>query len=238
MDTTTCPEFIRWSLPHLGALAATLLFTAALLAFGLRCGERGRHLICRALAALLAFEFVGEHILRLCMDSYGPWQENLPLHFCSIMMLVSIIALWWRKRLACAVVYFGVLAASIQGLITPALAAGFPTIRFFVFFLSHGLLLVTALAIPVLLGWRYRRFDALRTVLLADFYLLCIIPANIWLGTNYGFTQHGPAEGSMLDYLGPAPWYYLWLQLPALGLFWLMSLPVCRRKIASAADEK
>ncbi len=226
MDTAPTYEFIRWGIPHITALAVTLLFTTALLVFGLRCRDRGRHLICRALAALLAVEFAGEHLLRLCTDSYGPWRENLPLHFCSIMMVIAIIALWWRKRLACAFVYFGVMAASIQGLITPALADGYPSLRFFIFFLSHGLLLVVALAIPVLLGWRYRRFDNLRCVLLADLYLLCVIPANLWLGTNYGFTQHAPAEGSMLDYLGSAPWYYLWLQLPVLGLFWLMSLPV------------
>ncbi len=235
MDTTHY-EFIRWGTPHLCALAATLLCATTVLGTGLRCSEQGRHLICRALAVVLALEFVGEYILRMLLDSYGPWKENLPLHFCSLMMIVSIIALWWRQRWACAFVYFGVLAASIQGLITPALSDGYPSITFFIFFLSHGLLLVAALAIPVLLGWRACGWDDLRTVLLADVYLLCIIPINIWLGTNYGFTQHGPEEGSMLDYLGPAPWYYLWLQLPALALFRFMMLLNSPRKAKTLAQ--
>ncbi len=228
-------EFIRWGTPHWGALAAILLGAAGVLLAGLRCGEQGRRHLCRALAAVILLEFVVEHIVRQLLDSYGPWQENLPLHFCSVMMVISAIALWQRTHWACAFVYFSVLTASIQALITPALLKGFPSVAFFFFFLSHGLLFVAALTIPIVLGWRTRRGDVLRCVLLGDVYLLCVIPLNIWLGTNYGFTQHGPVEGSILDYLGPAPWYYLWLQLPALGLFWLMSFAVRPRKQAEAA---
>ncbi len=225
MDTASY-EFIRWGAPHLAALALILLCAMAVIITGRHCGEQGRRRLGRALGAVLLAEFIGEHILRLCLESYGPWQENLPLHFCSVMMVISFIALWWQPRWACAFVYFSVLTASIQALITPALLKGFPSIAFFIFFLSHGLLFVAALTIPIVLGWRARLRDTVRSVLMGDAYLLCIIPVNIWLGTNYGFTQHGPAEGSMLDYLGPAPWYYLWLQLPALAIFLLMMLPV------------
>ncbi len=229
MESTT-HEFIRWGAPHIGALVATLLCATAVIAIGRRNNEQGRRTLCQALALVLAAEFLGEHILRQCLDSYGPWQENLPLHFCSIMLVISFIALWWRKRWACAFVYYGVLAASVQALITPALVKPYPSIAFFIFFLSHGLLFVAALTIPIVQGWRTRGKDIVRSVLLGDVYLLGIIPVNIWLGTNYGFTQHGPVEGSILDYLGPAPWYYLWLQLPALLLFYAMSFAVREKK--------
>ncbi len=229
MDTATY-EFTRWGAEHLGALAATLLCAAAVILTG-RSGDEGRRrLTCRLLALVLAAEFVVEYALRLSLESYGSWRENLPLHFCSVMMVISFIALWWRQRWACAFVYFGVLAASIQGLITPALSDGFPSLTYFLFFASHGLLFVAALTIPTVLNWRSKGFDIVRCVLLGDLYLLCIIPVNIWLGTNYGFTQHGPEEGSLLDYLGPAPWYYLWLQLPALLIFWLMSFAVKEKR--------
>ncbi len=233
MDSSTY-EFIRWGAPHWGALAVICLCAAGVITLGLRCDARSRRKLGRTLGIVLLAEFIGEHILRQCLDSYGPWRENLPLHFCSVMLVISFIALWWRKRWACAFVYFSVLTASIQALITPALVKGFPSIGFFIFFLSHGLLFVAALTIPIVLGWRARWKDTLRSVLLGDVYLLCVIPLNIWLGTNYGFTQHGPEEGSVLDYLGPAPWYYLWLQLPALVLFILMFFPVRERKNAAA----
>ncbi len=231
MNMSDCEiPFLRWGAAHWGALAAILLVTACVIGIGLRCSDAGRRTLGRVLGVILLAEFVGEHILRQCLEEYGPWRENLPLHFCSVMLVISFIALWWQKRWACAFVYYSVLSASIQALITPALLRDFPSITYFIFFLSHGLLFLAALTIPIVLRWRTRRKDIVRSVLLGDVYLLCVIPLNIWLGTNYGFTQHGPAEGSVLDYLGPAPWYYLWLQLPALLLFWLMSFAVRPRR--------
>ncbi len=217
-------EFVRWGTPHLCALAITVFSALALLILGSRLGEQGRFTICRVLAGILAAEYVGELIWRFSSGSYGPWQYNLPLHFCSFMIIAAIIALWWRKHWACALVFFGVLTASIQGLITPAMANGYPSIAFYVFFFSHGLLLVVALAIPMLLGWRARGYDDVKSILIMDAYLLCIIPINLWLGTNYGYTQGSPVEGCLLDYLGEAPWYYLWVQLPVLAIFRLMML--------------
>ena len=48
------------------------------------------------------------------------------------------------------------------------------------------------------------------------------------LGTNYGFTVATPAGGSVLDFLGPWPWYLLWMQVPALALMYLLTLPFRR----------
>ena len=226
MDTTFTEhyEFVRWGTPHIVALVLAVLAAAGVLGLGLRLKQKGRFLLCRVLAAIVGIQFVGEFIWRWATETYGDWKYNLPLHFCSMMTVFAVIALWWRPRWACATVYFGVLSASIQGLITPAMADGYPSLAFFVFFLSHSLLLVVALAIPVLIGWRARGYDDLRSILIMDLYVVCIIPINIWLDTNYGYTQGSPVEGCLLDYLGPAPWYYLWLQLPVLALFRLMLL--------------
>lgn len=108
------------------------------------------------------------------------------------------------------------LTASIQGLITPMLYEGFPSAAFFAFFIGHGLLFISALYLPLVLEWRARPWDDVKTLLLCDAYLLLIIPVNIWLGTNYGFTRYAP-EGSVLEYFGPAPWYLLTLQIPGPG---------------------
>lgn len=222
-------EFVRWSVPHWAALGLITAATVGFLCCGLRMAETGRYRLCRVLAVLILVSFLAEYTMRALLPEYGPWKENLPLQFCTLMELTAVVALWFRNRLFCAPVFFCVLTASIQALITPALAADWPSPVFFFFFFSHGLLMPAALAIPLLLGWRAGRWDPLRSVLLGDVYILLISPVNLLLDTNYGFTRFSPA-GSMLDYLGPAPWYYLWLNLPALGIFSLMYLFVKERR--------
>lgn len=224
MDSTE--PFIRWSASHLWVLGVAAAATLSCILYCRRLTPELRDRFCRRLALLLAGTFIAEHLWNAWTLPHDEWLQNLPLHFCSAMAPVAFIALWHRKRWACSMVYFGVLAASIQALITPTLRVDFPSSRFIIFFWSHGFLALTALLLPLATGWRARGKDVVRSVLLGDIYLLCIHPINLLLDTNYGFTRYSPVKGCLLDYLGAAPWYYLWLQLPALALFWLMRLPV------------
>lgn len=214
-------EFVRWSASHWAALVVLLGVGAALLFGGLRCGERGRLTLCRALAGFLLLQTAAEFAYRmLSRDSAG---EYLPLHYCSVMMFIAAYALWTRAKWASAMVYFSVLTASVQGLITPALTFGFPHPRYFFFFVSHSSLFLAALALPVLCGWRARKWDPLLTLGLMDVYMFCVIPVNLLLEANYGFTQYAP-PGSILSYLGPAPWYFFILHIPGLLVFYVLSL--------------
>jgi hypothetical integral membrane protein (TIGR02206 family) len=48
---------------------------------------------------------------------------------------------------------------------------------------------------------------------------------NLLTGSNYGFLRSNPALASLLDLLGPWPWYILWLEVLAVLLFTLLYLP-------------
>lgn len=222
------PEFIRWSAAHWGALGLLALVSLALFVGGLRCGEAGRVRLCRGLAAVMLLLTAAEFAYRALDPVPDPSREYLPLHYCSVMMFVSAYALWTRSTWASAMVYFSVLTASVQALVTPALTFDFPHPRYFFFFLSHGTLFLAAVALPVLRGWRARKGDPVLTLALMDVYMLCVIPMNLLLGTNYGFTQYAP-PGSILTYLGPAPWYFFILHLPGLAVFYLLYLFVRRK---------
>ena len=224
---------VRWSASHWGAVIVTLAVTFAIIGGAVRQPLEVRQKVCRALAVVVGLIYLADSGYILITQHHGSWEQNLPIHYCSMMLLVAVYALWTRNRTACWVLYFGALTACLQGLITPALERDFPTQRYFLFFCVHGILMPAALAVPLLLGMKARIKDAFKSLLLMDAYLLCIHPLNLLLGTNYGFTTESPVPGCILDYLGPAPQYYLLLQIPAFLVFSLMSLPVMERNGAA-----
>lgn len=218
---------IRWSCSHWGAIIATVAVTLALLTGGRKLSLEGRQKLCRVLAMAVGLVYAADTSFILITQHHGSWEKNLPFHYCSMMLLVAVFALWTRHRAACWVLYFGALTACMQGLITPALEADFPSLRYFLFFSVHGILMPAALAVPLLLGMRASMRDVVVSQLLMNAYLVCIHPVNLVFGTtNYGFTMESPVPGCILDYAGPAPWYYLLLQIPAFALFCLLRLPV------------
>lgn len=222
--------FEMFSSSHYIALLVIAIISTLTIIIGRRLNATGRTAVCKgiALANLLIFLFEYIRNFLICSPEHLISAE-LPLHFCALMALLCFIALWWGPQWARSLVYFGVLSASIQGLLTPALVLDFPTTDYFLFFGSHGLLLLSALAIPLLTGWRSRFKDPIRSLLLMNAYLIVIHPINLLCNSNYGFTTAAPA-GSILESLHtPAPWYYLWLEIPALALFFLMYLFVKKK---------
>ncbi len=163
------------------------------------------------LGAACLFSLVPDLAAMLADEPEKNWTWMLPLHFCSVMQVVCALSLWIPSRRLRSVAYYCVLCATLQGLVTPSVAHDFPSWTYFAFFLSprrdshHGALPASgsgmeagALGLPV--GF-----------LLANAYLVAIHPVNMLLGTNYGFTVATPAGGSVLDFLGPWPWYLLWM---------------------------
>ena len=230
METTE--EFVRWSASHWGAIIATALVTLCIIGGALKKPLELRQKTCRVLAVMVALIYLADSSYILLTQHHGSWEKNLPLHFCSVMLLVAAFALWTRKRAACWMLYFGALTACLQGLITPALEADYPSLRYFLFFFLHGILMPAALAVPLLLGMRARLRDVVISQMMMNTYLVCVHPINLLLGTNYGFTMKSPVPGCILDYAGPAPWYYLLLQIPAFALFCLLRLPVREKELS------
>jgi hypothetical integral membrane protein (TIGR02206 family) len=127
-----------------------------------------------------------------------------------------------RSYGAFEVAYFWAMGGTVQAILTPDLRTGFPSPRYIIFFTSHGLVMVgVAFAIGV-----YQFRPTLRSVgkALAAIvaYAAVIGLLNPLLGTNFLYLQHKPGGASLLDYLGPWPWYVL-----SLALLTIVSCFVC-----------
>lgn len=227
------PVFHPFSLQHLAAVATGLTVTAGLIAMG-RSGHRGQQLSTGILAFLNLATF---GIIQVAWQTVPgvSLEESIPGHLCDVAAVLSGFALLTRKRLLCELTYFWGLAATIQGLLTPALERGFPSWPFIAFFLQHFSIVAAAVYLPVVDRWRPERpwwRSPLRAFGWANVYLVCAILLNWRLGTNFAFAAHKPANPSLLDYLGPWPWYLLSVQGLAVLFFSLLALPFIRRKPA------
>lgn len=148
----------------------------------------------------------------------------LPLHLCGLAMLLTAATLVLRSHRAYEVVYFWAWGGTLQALLTPDLRLGFPDLRYISFFIGHGLILVGVLYATLVYGFRPYAVSILRSMAALALTALLIAPINYWLGANYLYLSRKPEQASLMDLLGPWPWYILSLSLLAVlssGLFYL-----------------
>lgn len=193
-----------------------------------RRGGNGRKLA----TALLAFLNLTVYPLSLAawwsLDGPKSIDNFLPFHLCDIAAITAGIALITKRPLPCAMTYFWGLAATLQGLVTPALTVGFPSGPFLMFFLHHFAVVTAALYLPLVDGWRPKQpfwRGPLEIYGWSVVYLAFAMTANSLLGSNFAFASRPPDNPSLIDQLGPWPWYLVSMQGIAVVFFLLLALP-------------
>lgn len=214
---------------HGAAILALILLGGWLLATGRRRGPDSPWVrrTCVILGAVQLLNLAAWHIWTFAR---GAWNvtEALPLQLCDIAVFVSAIALFRRQALAFELTYLWCLAGTFQGLITPNILEPFPHFRFWQYFILHGGLVVTALFLAVCCRLRPRRGTLFRVWLASNLMALVALVANVLLDANYMFLCEPPPTGSLLDFLGPWPWYIAGEEILAAVFFAILLLPFRR----------
>jgi len=134
------------------------------------------------------------------------------------------------------VAYFAGIGGSSQAVLTPDLWAPFLSYPTIYFFSAHGGL-ITAVLTLVWSGQARPRPGCLwRTLLVLNIYAAFVSAFNAAFGTNYMYLCRKPAGASLLDHLGPWPWYILSGEILALAVFWLLWLPFRRRLVRNEVN--
>lgn len=217
--------FILFSPPHLAALAIIFLINLGLFLWGKRMSEKARRNFRYGLATLL---LVDEALWHLWNYTTGQWtiQSMLPLHICSVFVYLSACMLVTRNYSIYEFAYFLGLAAATQALLTPdAGRYGFPHFRAFQVMVSHGSIVTAAVYMTVVEGFRPYPRSLYRLILWMNIYMVFVGLVNWWLGSNYLFIAHKPETASLIDVLGPWPWYILSLEAIGISLSLLLYLP-------------
>ncbi len=151
---------------------------------------------------------------------------SLPLHLCNFGMIMVGILLITRKQWALELAYFWALCGATQSLLTPDLKYMFPHPIAITFFTAHTIEILGLLYAVIILKMR-PYWNSIPRVFIRTLILAAVIfPLNfLHPDMNYMFLKHPPLGGSLIDLLGPWPWYLLSLCGVALVLFVLAYLP-------------
>ncbi len=216
--------FRPFDLQHLATLGL-LALCGWLIVLGCRkWSERGVRQLGRGLALFLAGYAVTVYS-QLGLAGELSWKYALPLEVCHWVLIAVVISLAYPCQLLSEVAYFWGAAGTLQATVTPDISSGFPSWEFILFFWSHGGILLAILYLLVGQRFRPRPGSISRMMIAINLYAALVGTFDAVFGCNYGYLCLKPAEPSLLDYLGPWPWYLVSLEFVALGSFWLLDLP-------------
>ncbi|TDD87499.1 TIGR02206 family membrane protein [Actinomadura darangshiensis] len=236
MPLTAAGEFAVYGPSHWAALGLFAAGCAALVPLGRAqrtepgggFGEQARG-FSRAYALAIAYVMIGTQVYSLLP---GQWRigGSLPLQLCDLAWLTAVGALWTLGHRWFTLTYYWGLTLSVQGLLTPALHGGdYPDIDYLGFFGMHLMIVWAAVYLTWGLGmrpgWRDYRFAVAATLVWA----VATFVFNLIAGTNYGYLNEKPGSASILDVLGPWPWYVLVETLVILAGWALITWPWTRR---------
>jgi len=201
---------------------------------------RGRPILearARRTAAVLILVSCGPFEALDWVHAVHYWRSSLPIQICDFGWFVAAVALLTGSRAWSGLLYFWGLTLCVQGVITPDLDHLFPQAQFFGYWIRHlappwaALYLVAAGVGP---RWReYRLVVAVTLAVAAPAMVL-----NRIFGSNYEYLNAKPVSHSVLDLLGPWPWYVVVEIALLLGSWALMTWPWNRAANACALGRR
>ena len=180
------------------------------------------------LGIILGFIVMSNYLVWVILEIISgtfDFKLHLPFHLCRFANLAIPIVMIWKKERLFQVIYFWGMSGMLQGAITPDVTHGFPHFHYFRFFIGHnGMVLVLIYAI-VVLGFRPSLKGLFDSFIALNLFLILAAVINLVLDSNYFWICAKPPTNSLLDYLGPWPWYILIAEFVALLHYFLAFLP-------------
>lgn len=218
--------FRLFSTSHIIALWLVLTACILVAAGRKRLGEAQLNKSFRYSLGLIMI--VQEVLAQVWLVSAGEWsvKYSLPLHLCGVSIILAAVMLFKKSYPIFEVTYFWGLGGTVQALLTPDLGPfSFPHLFFYQFFISHGLIVVACIYMTFVEGCRPTPGSILKTVILTNIYAVFVAGFNLITGGNYLYICEKPGNPSLLDFLGPWPWYLMSLEFVLVLMCCLCYLP-------------
>ncbi len=220
----TGPAFKFLGTAHLAALGAIVLLNLFLFRF--KNAAEGTKATIRWVMALTLW--VNEFAWHYWNYSVGKWniQTMLPLHLCSVLVWTGAWMLVTKSYRVYEFIYLMGISGAVQALATPDLGIyGFPHFRFFQTFISHGLIVTSAIYMTVVEGFRPTWKSVPRVFVWMNLYAFVVFFINMAIGSDYLMINSKPLTPSILDLLPPWPIYLIYMELLGITCMLLLYLP-------------
>ena len=183
-------------------------------------------------AKIVAIAVLGVKIAELLFRHhyYGETvAELLPLHLCPIVIILSIFMMFFHSEVLFQPVYFWSIGAFFA-ILMPDIRDGMSNFASQSFFITHFFILFSTAYAFV-----HFRFRPTKAGFLCSFLLLVTLAfimyfVNNRLGTNYLYVNHPPVTKSLMDFMGPWPYYIFSLAGIDIAISFFMYLPFRKNK--------
>jgi hypothetical integral membrane protein (TIGR02206 family) len=208
---------------HLFILGAVLLFAAilALIERRLAPGPKGLRLALAVVLVLDSLVYYGY----LALHGQLTFPNHVPLELCDVSLYLVIFALFTLNKAVFDCAYYWALAGATMALLTPNLLDPFPSFGSVQFFVQHGLIVGSVLYLVWSRQMRPQPGSVVRAMLTLNVVAVFIGSFDYFFKTDYMYLRAKPQNASLLDLLGPWPWYILATEGVTLALFLLLYLP-------------
>ncbi len=221
------------SFPNFGPVHLMILCSvpalAAALAVAQRTLLRESKAIRYGLVVLLLLS-TGSYYGSFVAQGARMFPDHVPLELCDVSLWLVIYVLLTLKPWAFDLAYYWAVAGASMALLTPNIVR--PTVFQAVqFFADHGLIVVATLYLVWSGQARPRPGSAGRALLWLNLIAIPVGAFDLIYKTDYMFLRVKPPTVSLLDVMGPWPWYLVSCEGVGLVLFLLLYLPFRRWRV-------
>lgn len=164
------------------------------------------------------------HLHKFLFETYD-LRKDLPLYLCSLLGILIPIFTRYRKYWMYEILVFWIIAGTLQGIITPDIATGFPTFDYLRYWTVHLGLFIIIIYATYIFQMRPNFKSVFKSFFALQVYVLAMVAINFMLNANYFYLNQKPKSASLLDYFGEWPLYIIVVQLIVIPYFLIIYLP-------------
>lgn len=225
MSMPETDSFQLFSFLHLFTIGIILLI--ALVFTVIARSARYRNWV-KPMSWFLAIVLLGnELIFMTIVIKSGIWSYKwgLLLNICDLAIFAVAYSLIRHNQFIWEIAYFWGLGGTMQAVLTPDILATFPDYMYFKFFMTHGCIVIGVIFLAAGCKRPIHLSSVRRIWWTTNIYGLCILAFNGIFDTNYLYLCEKPSQGSIIDFLGPWPYYIFGLEIVLIISLFLYYLP-------------